>query len=572
MPKLESLIVLEEALARKVGQVWGTYAKKMVKKILAAIEDNDEAEAYRLVKLISSDDVADEVEGYAEYIFTNALVLGASRWAVSPSDTIYANGDLPPVLDTAVEGFLNGIKAAAETVRKRAAKVVQAHFEKAKELVVAKAVGALCTNPDHHHKGDVVRVFKVSDLAKAMTQAVDGTGKAMFNAQANLTTSRLISYGGFSQAEAAGHTLYQITAVLDTLTCPVCRTMHGRTFETKNAQAHMEQVLSLTDPAALTQAAPWPKQDAASVTALGKMTRDDMQNAGFEAPPYHPHCRCTVVSIGSVQPLPPAAIPTPKAKPVPKTPPALGPERVPSLLEIPNNHVYASTGHLEAVGKGKALQVNGNGLIDDDTIKGLLVEAKVVNHETEAMATWAYKKSKHGTLMLAPIDKKTGTNLKSWKAIRDKIVNKLDPNVHKGAPGAAGLTDLSRASVAFEDVDDLYDTLGKFVEKYDVVRYQDRFINPVPGGYRDVIMNVRTSTGHIVEVQFHAREIIEFKNKGGHALYKIMREIKSKAVLAGRTDPTQWLPSEVKAFSEAVKQSEDEYTARFLRFLNGTTK
>jgi len=66
-----------------------------------------------------------------------------------------------------------------------------------------------------------------------------------------------------------------------------------------------------------------------------------------------------------------------------------------------------------------------------------------------------------------------------------------------------------------------------------VIRLKDRFEKPV-NGYRDVLMNVETSNGHIVEMQLHLESILKVKDGMGHALYEQERSILAEIASAGR--------------------------------------
>lgn len=41
------------------------------------------------------------------------------------------------------------------------------------------------------------------------------------------------------------------------------------------------------------------------------------------------------------------------------------------------------------------------------------------------------------------------------------------------------------------------------------------------GGYRDILMNLRWTNGHVVEVQFHLHKLIAIKSGGGHVPYEL---------------------------------------------------
>ena len=147
------------------------------------------------------------------------------------------------------------------------------------------------------------RLFKADqammDLADKLNVATM-TGKKLFDVAANVTTSRIISFGFLSQASKKGHTQYQINAILDDRTCPVCVYMNGKTFVVPHEYGKVLQALGTSDPKELKSIAPWPSQSKAGLVTLYAMTPAQLQAAGFGSPPFHPLCRCFLSNYGTV--------------------------------------------------------------------------------------------------------------------------------------------------------------------------------------------------------------------------------------------------------------------------------
>lgn len=139
-----------------------------------------------------------------------------------------------------------------------------------------------------------------ASLADRLNDAVMGTGKAVIDLGANLTTSRLVTFGFLSEAKERQITTYQVAEVLDGHTCPVCKYMHGKTFDVAQEYTRILQTLTTQDPQELKSIAPWPKQSKAGLRDLNGMSLKSMQSAGFGSPPYHPGCRGLVVNAGTV--------------------------------------------------------------------------------------------------------------------------------------------------------------------------------------------------------------------------------------------------------------------------------
>jgi len=69
-----------------------------------------------------------------------------------------------------------------------------------------------------------------------------------------------------------------------------------------------------------------------------------------------------------------------------------------------------------------------------------------------------------------------------------------------------------------------------------ICKFKDRFANPTPGGWRDIVFNGYLSdkldshrTRHRWEIQFHLKPLLNIRsNSGGHALYGIFRSLVSQ--------------------------------------------
>jgi hypothetical protein len=221
-----------------------------------------------------------------EELAVSSLLLGASRLVPMESTALMTGAlPLPPLLGPAIDRFIAIIEASAVPVRTTVLRLIDRLKEEA-------TLAAEITKAD---------VFSLADKLNA---AVLGTGKGLI-AGANATTSRLVSYGFLAQAQAMGIDTYQVTEVLDNAICPVCQTMHGKTFKVAREHARLEQVLQIQDPAALKTAAPWPKQTGDAVKVLRSLSLEEIQARGWGSPPYHPLCRGQLVPAGTVEEIVP---------------------------------------------------------------------------------------------------------------------------------------------------------------------------------------------------------------------------------------------------------------------------
>ncbi|HEY0820042.1 MAG TPA: hypothetical protein VGD46_14755, partial [Rhizobacter sp.] len=125
-------------------------------------------------------------------------------------------------------------------------------------------------------------------------------GSQYLGLAANLHVSRLSSAGFLLEATAGGIKEYQVSELLDSHTCAVCRRMHGMTFPVAQGVQHLAQVFGTTDPIALANLAPWPKQTKAGLAAFNRLDQAGLLDARFHLPPYHPNCRGIIVPVGTV--------------------------------------------------------------------------------------------------------------------------------------------------------------------------------------------------------------------------------------------------------------------------------
>ncbi|MDO3701068.1 toxin glutamine deamidase domain-containing protein [Micromonospora sp. C28SCA-DRY-2] len=100
---------------------------------------------------------------------------------------------------------------------------------------------------------------------------------------------------------------------------------------------------------------------------------------------------------------------------------------------------------------------------------------------------------------------------------------------------ASRLKDLAAAKVQFQRLDDLYDALRELGRDPDVVviGIEDRFLDPVRSGYRDVLLRLRMSNGHVAELRLHL-DRLDRVAEWEHALYKIRRDLEALAEIHDR--------------------------------------
>jgi len=98
---------------------------------------------------------------------------------------------------------------------------------------------------------------------------------------------------------------------------------------------------------------------------------------------------------------------------------------------------------------------------------------------------------------------------------------------------SARLVDVARATVVFNSYAEIKSGIEYLKGRAKVVRVKDRFETPV-NGYRDVLMNLQMSNGHVVELQLHLQAILDVKHHEGHDHYKTIRDLDNAAEIEKR--------------------------------------
>lgn len=114
--------------------------------------------------------------------------------------------------------------------------------------------------------------------------------------------------------------------------------------------------------------------------------------------------------------------------------------------------------------------------------------------------------------------------LKGYDRARAKVMTKYGNDT-------SCVTDVMRASLIYNTIDDLYDALVLILKEYmhggrydlRLVEVNDRFQH-CKDGYRDVSLLLEVN-GLVAEVQLHVKEILEAKKSGGHSHYRLQRMV-----------------------------------------------
>ncbi|WP_246835341.1 toxin glutamine deamidase domain-containing protein [Micromonospora sp. MH33] len=110
------------------------------------------------------------------------------------------------------------------------------------------------------------------------------------------------------------------------------------------------------------------------------------------------------------------------------------------------------------------------------------------------------------------------TEPKSRERVLDKLVEYEND--------ASELKDLAGAKVQFHRLDDIYRALARLAADPEVVivHIKDRFLKPQQSGYRDVLLNLRMSNGHVAELRLQLASLDDVA-EWEHALYEVRRDL-----------------------------------------------
>ncbi|TYB34958.1 hypothetical protein FXF50_25905 [Micromonospora sp. AP08] len=116
---------------------------------------------------------------------------------------------------------------------------------------------------------------------------------------------------------------------------------------------------------------------------------------------------------------------------------------------------------------------------------------------------------------------------KSRERVQDKLVEYEND--------ASRLKDLAGAKVQFDRLEDVYGALCELAGDPGVVilDIKDRFTSPQSSGYRDVLLNLSLSNGHVGELRLHLAPV-DGVAEWEHALYEVRRDLEALAEVGGR--------------------------------------
>lgn len=197
--------------------------------------------------------------------------------------------------------YLLGRKVIAQTVG------IKPKFalmdEAARSILTDHTVFWIGQHYDAFIGGEIARITRELALESGLGRADVGRElKAAFNdifphsdaywrGLAATTITRARAMGAVQSLVDAGVTEYEIMAMMDERTCPLCIHLNGKTFRVEHAVSLRDALLEANTPEDVKRIHPW-----RTLKEIQDWGQEELAKGGLSLPPYHYHCRCTYIA------------------------------------------------------------------------------------------------------------------------------------------------------------------------------------------------------------------------------------------------------------------------------------
>lgn len=294
MADVQVFVDIEEAMTNLIANTLQAEVASQTKGLT-----NDPHQVARVLDDLNLGPAAMSLQRPLELLAANAVLLGAAQFVERKEVRLtYLVQDLeiPEEVELAVDLLVRGLDGSGNDLIRQAGQVALQEAEAADAatpVTGTKGKGLTVGGRALIRKG-------FGGLAGRINQAVASGTRVQSSISANLTTSRMVTFGALSQATAGGIKTYQWNAQLDGKTCPFCTGMHGKTFSVGVNLKALQQIIRSGDPEVAKAMSPWPRQTIANLNRLGGLSNAKLQEERFSMPPAHPRCRCVASIIGTV--------------------------------------------------------------------------------------------------------------------------------------------------------------------------------------------------------------------------------------------------------------------------------
>eukprot|EP00526_Cylindrotheca_closterium_P000387 CAMPEP_0113635672 /NCGR_PEP_ID=MMETSP0017_2-20120614/18597_1 /TAXON_ID=2856 /ORGANISM="Cylindrotheca closterium" /LENGTH=887 /DNA_ID=CAMNT_0000546467 /DNA_START=81 /DNA_END=2741 /DNA_ORIENTATION=+ /assembly_acc=CAM_ASM_000147 len=142
-------------------------------------------------------------------------------------------------------------------------------------------------------------------------------------------------------------------------------------------------------------------------------------------------------------------------------------------------------------------------------------------------------KATGGRAVVPPVKGEVRARMKALFKYRDDRDEDDDDDMNNNVAWYR-LTDLVRGTLEYDTMKDLYAGLEALIEHFgrdNVLEVNDRYQNPMTGGYRDVQCSIKFQD-HVCELQLNTEPMLRAKMTTGHRDFEVIRELKA-AVVSG---------------------------------------
>jgi hypothetical protein len=271
--KHKAFLDIEYSLTKRLQAAWEKHWHPLAAKLDHAIGHRKFDAATQIINNVDFKEVLKDQGNYLRVLGMSSLLLGASRIR-EPKETVVYKKPPTAVLDNAI---------------------IQTDYILTHNSTVALHQQGHLAIAQLQHKLATDNLVYKDDSDFSVTADLASTASNYIGLASSLMVSRLANFGFLSEAVDSNIEYYQISAILDERTCPVCEALDGTVFSVADGIAHAINIMNAVSPDSLRTISPWPSQNDASVNNINDSSIQDLIDQGLALGPYHPWCRCIAV-------------------------------------------------------------------------------------------------------------------------------------------------------------------------------------------------------------------------------------------------------------------------------------
>lgn len=302
--KINSFLILERSFTKRLQKSWRKTSVNLFTRISKAVAAEDWTLVDKIIDSIDFGTTLKSNQRFMEFIGRGAFLFGVGRHGdIKKSQFIKEKKPIPFIKEASAN--LQAVISEQGTL------FIKGNIRKATSIIKSRT-----------NEAKVTKAAKVRSNADLLKNAIDGRTNNYLETVSSLHNSRLAGWGYVKEAQALGYTTYSVSEQIDSDTiCPICISMHGKSFQVKQVADRLESLLTVDNLNDLKHMSPWPNQSKAGVQKFRSMTNTELVSNGFQHPPYHPNCRGLLVRSDDTAALAPI--------------PARNLERVPLPVRLP---------------------------------------------------------------------------------------------------------------------------------------------------------------------------------------------------------------------------------------------